>query len=90
MIIITEWFTIIYSTYQLPIGFFTYIAGGFISTIDKQIQSEVDECGVSGSAITVGNLIKLIELHQENTYSHKELREIFGLNKQVLLADFRR
>ena len=79
-----------YSTSGLPIGFFTYIAGGFISTIDKQIQSEVDECGVFGSAITVGNLIKLIELHQENRYSHKELRKIFGLNRQVLLADLRR
>ena len=49
-----------YSSCEYPIGFFTYIAGGFISTIDKQIQSEVDECHVPGSAITVTNIIKFV------------------------------
>ena len=42
------------------------IAGGFISTIDRQIQSEVDECHVPGSGITVGNMIKHVEKHQEH------------------------
>ncbi len=76
-----------YSTSSYPIGFFTYIAGGFISTIDRQIQSEVNECHVPGSGITVGNMIKLVERHQENPYSHSELRRIFGLNRQILLSD---
>ena len=76
-----------YSECKYPIGFFTYIAGGFISTIDKQIQLEVNECNVPGSGITVGNFIKLVERHQEKPYSHKELKELFGLNRQVLLED---
>ena len=76
-----------YSNCSYPIGFFTYIAGGFISTIDRQIQSEADESHVAGSAITVGNMIKLVEGHQEKPYSHKELRNIFGLNRQILLSD---
>lgn len=76
-----------YSSYDNPIGFFTYISGGFVKNIDKQIMSEVRESGVPGSAITVANLISLIEKHQENPYTHKELREIFGLNRQILLAD---
>lgn len=76
-----------YSNCSYPIGFFTYIAGGFISTIDRQIQSEADESHVAGSAITVGNMIKLVERHQEKPYSHKELRNIFGLNRQILLSD---
>ena len=76
-----------YSPSGYPIGFFTYIAGGFISTIDRQIQSEVNECNVPGSGITVGNMIKLVERHQENPYSHSELRNIFGLNRQILLSD---
>ena len=76
-----------YSPSSYPIGFFTYIAGGFISTIDRQIQSEVNECHVPGSGITVGNMIKLVERHQENPYSHSALRNIFGLNRQILLSD---
>ncbi len=76
-----------YSNFSYPIGFFTYIAGGFINTIDKQIKSEVDECMIPGSGITVGNMIKLIERHQETPYSHKELRRIFGLGRQVTLKD---
>lgn len=76
-----------YSNSSYPIGFFTYIAGGFISTINKQIQSEVEECHVPGSGITVGNFIKLVERHQESPYSHSELRNIFGLNRQILLTD---
>lgn len=76
-----------YSNSTYPIGFFTYIAGGFIDTIDKQIQSEVDECNVSGSGITVGNMIKLIEKHQTSPYTHKDLRTLFGLNRQIMLAD---
>lgn len=78
-----------YSQCPYPIGFFAYIAGGFISTIDKQIQSEVRECNIPGSCITVGNMIKLIERHQEEPYSHKELREIFGVNRQIALSDLR-
>jgi len=78
-----------YSQYSYPIGFFTYIAGGFISTIDKQIQSEVSECSVPGSGITVGNFIRLVEQHQEKPYSHKDLRNLFGMNRQILLSDLR-
>ena len=76
-----------YSNSKYPIGFFTYIAGGFIDTINKQIQSEVDQCHVSGSGITVANMIKLIEKHQTSPYTHKNLRALFGLNRQIMLSD---
>lgn len=76
-----------YSPSDYPFGFFTYIAGGFISTIDRQIQLVVRESNVPGSGITVGNIIKLVERHQEFPYSHDELRSIFGLNRQILLSD---
>jgi len=79
-----------YSTFNLPIGFFTYIAGGFINTINKQIQSEVAESHVPGSGITVGNIIKMVEQHQISPYSHHELRTIFGLNRQIMLSDIMR
>ncbi|WP_294495270.1 restriction endonuclease FokI C-terminal domain-containing protein [uncultured Ruminobacter sp.] len=78
-----------YSDSQYPIGFFSYIAGGFINTIDRQIQAEVDECHVCGSGITVGTFIKLLERHNQKNYSHSELRELFSLNRQILLSDIR-
>lgn len=70
-----------------PIGFFSYISGGFGENIDKQIKSISDEAGVPGSGITVGNFINLIEQHLQQPYSHSELREIFSLDRQVLLSD---
>lgn len=76
-----------YSNYNKPIGFFSYISGGFVKNIDQQIRSEVSESGIHGSGITVSNLISLIEGHQESPYSHRELREIFGLDRQILLSD---
>ena len=76
-----------YSDSPYPIGFFTYISGGFVKTIDEQIKAEVNECNVPGSCITVGTVIKMVERHQSNEYSHKKLREIFGLNRQIRLTD---
>ena len=76
-----------YSSSDYPVGLFTYIAGGFCRAIDKQIQSEVNASQISGSAITVGNMIKLIEKHQEKPYSHEDLRKLFGLNRQIHLSD---
>lgn len=79
-----------YSECNYPIGFFTYIAGGFINSIDKQIQAEVNQSRVPGSGITVGNFIKLVEEHQREPYSHSQLRDIFGVNRQIIMADFAR
>ena len=78
-----------YSSSQYSIGFFTYIAGGFGRTIDAQIQAEVSESGIHGSGITVSNFIKMIELQNSGgkKYSHKQLRKLFGLDRQILLSD---
>lgn len=76
-----------YSDSQYPIGFFTYIAGGFISTFDKQIASEVAESGVHGSGITVATFIKMIEKASEEPYSHKAIRDIFSLDREIKLID---
>lgn len=76
-----------YSDSSYPIGFFSYIAGGFISTIDKQILLEVQESNIHGSGITVGTFIKLVEKHNEKPYTHKELRDIFSLDREVKLTD---
>lgn len=78
-----------YSDCGLPIGFFTYISGGFVDHIDRQIKSISDESGVHGSGITVATLISLIEQQMQFPYTHEELRSIFGLDRQVRLSDMR-
>lgn len=67
--------------------FFSYIAGGFGNNIDKQIQSIVSATGVNGSAVSVTNMIKMVEQHNRVPYSHKKLCEIFSVNRQVLMQD---
>lgn len=76
-----------YSDSNYPIGFFSYIAGGFISTFDKQIASEIEESNVKGSGITVATFIKMIEKNTEHPYTHKQLRDVFSLGREVKLAD---
>lgn len=76
-----------YSSNSYPIGFFSYIAGGFGNSIDKQIQSEVAESGVHGCGITVDTFIKMVEKACETPYSHSQIRDIFSLDRQVRLED---
>ena len=78
-----------YSECRHPIGFFTYISGGFVEHIDRQIKSVADDSGVHGSGITVATLISLIEEQMKIPYSHEELRGIFGLDRQIRLSDMR-
>lgn len=76
-----------YSNSPLPIGFFSYISGGFGNGIDRQILKESEESNVNGSGITADTLISMIQKHTEHPYSHADLRKIFGVNRQILLKD---
>jgi hypothetical protein len=70
-----------------PLAFFSYIAGGFISTINNQLNSITTETRVSGSAITVSTFMKMIEKQQSSAYSHARFKELFSINRQILLGD---
>lgn len=76
-----------YSNSDVPLAFFSYIAGGFGKKIDSQIMDIVSATGVSGSAMSVSNMIKLVELYEPNSYTHKNIRDIFSVNRQILLSD---
>ena len=76
-----------YGDQSKPLAFFSYIAGGFSKNIDAQIRSIHDATGVSGSAISVSNVIKMVEQNQQATYSHARIRDILSINRQVLLRD---
>ena len=72
---------------NLPLSFFSYIAGGFGSNIDTQIADIVRTTSVHGSAVSVHNIIKLAENHTSKPISHSQLREIFSVDRQVLISD---
>jgi len=76
-----------YSNSDVPLAFFSYIAGGFGKNINSQINDIVDVTGISGSAMSVSNMIKLVELYEPKNYTHKSIRDIFSVNRQILLSD---
>lgn len=70
-----------------PLAFYSYIAGGFSKNIDTQLKSIYDSTNVPGTAISVSNIIKMVEQNQTSPYTHEKLREVFSINRQVLLQD---
>ena len=76
-----------YSDFENRLAFFSYIAGGFGNNIDRQIQAIANATGVNGSAVSVSNMIKMVEQHNKIPYSHKKLCDIFSVNRQVLMQD---
>lgn len=77
-----------YSSSQYPLGFFTYIAGGFGKNFDSQVRAVSDATGIPGSGMSVSNMIKLVECYGDKGYNHGTLRDLFSVNRQVLLSDF--
>jgi len=76
-----------YSREKYPLAFFSYIAGGFCGSINSQIQNIVELTSVHGSAISVTNVIKLVEKHKDACYDHDSIRQIFSMDRQVLSSD---
>lgn len=69
------------------LAFFSYIAGGFKTTIDTQLAMVTSETSIPGSAITVDNFIHLIKAQQHNPKSHAELNHIFSIGREVRMVD---
>lgn len=76
-----------YSRHTQPLAFFSYIAGGFGTNISAQIRGIADETGISGSAVSVFNIIKMAEKNQSTQYTHTALRDIFSKNRLIRLND---
>ena len=72
---------------NLPLAFFTYIAGGFGKNINTQIRDIVEETSVHGSAVSVSNIIALVEQTQTTSIPSKRIKEIFSLDRQILRSD---
>ena len=76
-----------YSDCPYPVGFYTYIAGGLCGTIDKQLEAEYEDCRVRGSAVTVRTFVEMAKRAESHPYPHSRLHDIFGIGRQILLAD---
>ncbi len=76
-----------YSDSDYPMAFFSYIAGGFGTNIDKQLLQIYSETKVPGSAISVSNIIKMVEKQEEIPYSHGQIRDILSCNRRVMMGD---
>ena len=74
-----------YGQKNVPLAFFTYIAGGFGSGIDQQIKNIYQETKIKGSAINVLNMIKLVETNSH--CCHSKIKDIFSVNRQIMLSD---
>lgn len=72
---------------NLPLHFFTYIAGGFGTKIDSQIKNIVSETGVHGSCINVHNIIEMVKKAETKPYTHQEILQLFSMDRQILLND---
>ena len=46
-----------------------------------------NETGVNGSALSVSNVIQMVEKQQKTPYTHAQIKDIFSLNRQVSLSD---
>lgn len=76
-----------YSSSNLPVGFFSYIAGGFSSTIEYPLKEVAKNSLVDGSAMPVAVFIKMIDKNSSSPYSHDAIRKIFSLNRQISISD---
>ena len=74
-----------YGHTDLPLAFFTYIAGSFGGNINRQISQIVSDTGVSGSAMPVDLLINLAQDYADSGYDHRFIKEIFSVNREVQL-----
>ena len=74
---------------KLPLYFFSYIAGGFGQNINSQIKNISNASSIHGSAITVSNMINLVEKYNINDYTHSDIKRLFTLDRLVLLSDLK-
>lgn len=78
-----------YGSSRFPLAFFSYIAGGFSSTIANHIQEISNSSSINGSAVPVTIFIKMVEQQSQNLYSHAELKNIFSLNRMITINDLK-
>lgn len=75
-----------------PLAFFGYIAPQFLGGIDQrisEISEDVESKGihVKGVAIPVNTFIDIASEYSEKGYTHKDLKELFTINRELSIQD---
>lgn len=76
-----------YGQTELPLAFFSYIAGSFGTNINSQLSTIILDTGVRGSAMPIDIFIDFAQDYAEKGYNHNQIRDIFSVNKEVQLSD---
>ncbi|MBD3329524.1 hypothetical protein GF357_03455 [Candidatus Dojkabacteria bacterium] len=63
--------------------FFSYIAGGFKSTMLKSLEKILQEVNVNGSYITALNFMKLLRLHKQKSLETQQITGLFSSNREI-------
>lgn len=74
---------------SLPLAFFSYIAGGFGTNINSQLQSITSETGVLGSAMGVSNMIELVKKHESECLNHRAIKDVFSVGRVISKTDIK-
>jgi hypothetical protein len=69
------------------LSYFLYIAGGFGSNINSQIQSIHLQTGISGSCITAADMMRLLRKHEDSPISQQQLKGLFECNRLITTQD---
>jgi len=76
-----------YGNTDMPLAFFSYIAGSFGKNINSQLRTIHLDTGINGSAMPVDILINIAQDYADAGYTHDTLRRIFSVNHEVKLLD---
>jgi len=74
-----------YQRQNRNLEFFMYVADGFGTNIDNQIQHIANQTRVNGSVIAARNLIRLLQRHLLNPIDHQIYRSLFTSNCQITM-----
>lgn len=76
-----------YQTQHKNFEFFMYVADGFGSNIDSQLQKISQSTNVKGSVITAQNLIRILQRNNTKPVDHNSLRGLFMRDSVISLTD---
>lgn len=76
-----------YGQTELPLAFFSYIAGSFGTRINSQLSEIILDTGIRGSAMPVDIFINFAQDYLEKGYTHSQLCDLFRVNREVQLSD---
>jgi len=75
--------TITFDDEEYELAFFSYIAGGFKSSMKKSFKKLTEEADIGGSYITSINFLKLLRKHRREKIESDEMIRLFSSNTEV-------